>query len=503
MTSILPTNLDYTEGLDQLALEARLMRLIDALWPEWEDRQRADFGNILIRELAFVGDLLAFYQDNNARESRFTTARLRKSLLAFAKLIGYRPRTASAATVTEQFTLAAALPGDLTIPAGARVLTAEVTKVVAYQLLADLVIPAGQLVATATMENSETREEQYVSSGLADQVFRLRHSPYIDGTLTVTAGDGAYAEVENLLDSTSTSRHCRTTVDDRERVVVRFGDGVLGKIPTGTINFRYRTGGGVAGRVEQNRLTRLEGSYSDALGTPAQISVTNPDKSSGGNDRETNAEIKRNGPRANRVRRVLVGREDYEIAAELVPQVARALHLPDVVGPNQGHVYIVTDDLSAPSQDLLDDVAAQWSTGGPFLKLNTYQLTPLAAPFLTIDVSSTVYLSASTTPALARARILASLQALFALLVPSDENANELVRNPRVNFGYYLQDSGGQFAWSDVFNAIRDTLGIGKVDPGPGGLLLNGLRDNVALEPQQFPKLGDVTLINGANGQPF
>lgn len=503
MTSILPANLDYTEGLDQLALEARLMRLIDALWPEWEDRQRADFGNILIRQLAFVGDLLAFYQDNNARESRFTTARLRKSLLAFAKLIGYRPRTATAATVTEQFTLAAPLPGDLTIPAGARVFTAEVTKAVGYQLVADLVIPAGQVVATATMENSETREEQFVSSGLSDQLFRLRHTPYIDGTLTVSAGDGTYSEVENLLDSTSTSRHFRTTVDDRERVVVRFGDGVLGKVPTGTINFRYRTGGGVAGRVEQNRLTRLEGSYSDALGNIAQLSVTNPDKSSGGDDRETNAEIRRNGPRANRVRRVLVGREDYEIAAELVPQVARALHLPDVVGPNQGHVYVVTDDLTAPSQGLLGAVAAQWSNGGPYLKLNTYQLAAVAAPLRAIDVSSTVFLTSSTTPALARARIMASLGALFALLVPSDENPNELVRNPRVNFGYYLQDSGGQFAWSDVFNAIRDTLGVGKVDPGPGGLLLNGLRDNVAIEPQEFPVLGEVTLVNGVNGETF
>ena len=162
MTSMLPTNLDYTEGLDQLSAEARIMRLIDSLFPEWEDRQRADFGNILVRLAAFNADFLSFYQDNQARESRWTTARLRKNILAFAKLIGYRPRTASAATAEEVFTLAAALPGDLTIPAGTRVLTAEVTRQIAYQLTAALVIPAGQTTATATVENSQTRDEQFV-----------------------------------------------------------------------------------------------------------------------------------------------------------------------------------------------------------------------------------------------------------------------------------------------------------------------------------------------------
>lgn len=505
MSTVLPANLDYT-GLDQLALEQRISRLVDRLLPDIDESERASLGSILFRLLAFVGDSTAFYQDNQARESHWTTARLRRSILSFAKMLGYRPATASPATVTEVFTLAAALPGDVHIPAGTRVLTAEITTPIAYQLTADVTIPAGSLSATPTMENSETKTENFTSSELADQVLRLQRTPFIDGSLAVTAGNGVYTEVDDLLDSTSTSRHYTVRVDDRDRAIVRFGNGINGRIPTGNITCRYRVGGGVKGRVEANRLTRLEGTFADVLGNPARLSVTNPAKSTGGEDRETNAQIRLNGPRASRVGKALVGRDDYEIVAERVPGVARALHLPDSLGPNQGLVLTVPDDLSVASPALLASVEAQWSEGGPYKKLNTYQVTAIAAPYLVANVSSIVYLSARTTRSQGRASVVAALTELFALEIV-DPDTGELVRNPRVNFGFYFKDSDGNPAnrmpWSDVFNVIRDATGIRAVDPGPGGLLLNGARDDLVLAAQQFPKLGTITLIDGASGETF
>lgn len=501
--TILPQDLDYT-GLDQIAIEARLLRLIDALFPEWTDRQRASLGNILIRLLASVGDRTQFYQDNQARESRWTTARLRKSLLSFSKMLGYKPKTAGAATADEVFTLPA-MAGTVLLPAGTRILTAEVTAAIAYQLLTDLLIPANTTTITASVENSVTQTEVFTSTDLANQVFNLRSAPYLDGTLSLTAGDGVYGEVDDLLDSTPTSRDFTVSVDDRDRPVVRLGDGINGRIPKGTCTFIYRTGGGVAGRVEQNRLTRLEGSFSDSLGNPARITATNPQPSSGGDDRETNAQIKVNGPRNLRTLKTLVGREDYEIAAEAVPGVARALHLPDSLGPNQGHVLVVPDDLTTATTGLLSAVTGQWAPGGPFKKLNTYQVDAIAAPYLVVNVSSIVYLAARTTRAQGRATIVAALTDFFALNT-IDPTTGELVQNARVNFGYYFQQQNGgapQLPWSDIFNAIRDSDGVRLVDPGPGGLTLNNVRDNISLEAQQFPKLGSVALIDGSTGDAF
>jgi hypothetical protein len=505
MTQLLPTNLDYT-GLDQLTLEQRVARLLERLYPNLDEADRAALGNILFRLIAFVGDTTAFYQDNQARESHWTTARLRRSILSFAKMLGYRPATARPATVVETFALDAALPGDLVIPASTRVLTAEITAAIAYQLTTDLTLPAGTTTATAVMENSETKIEVFTSSELPDQAFRLQRTPFIDGSLAITAGNGVFTEVDDLLDSTSTSRNFTVEVDERDRATVTFGDGVLGRIPTGNITCRYRVGGGVKGRVEAGRLTRLEGSFTDALGNPARLSVTNAAKSAGGDDRETNAQIRLNGPRASRIGKALVGRDDYEIAAEQVPGVARALHLPDTLGPNQGLVLVVPDDLSTASAGLLASVEAQWGPGGPYKKLNTYQVTAIAAPFLVANVSSVLYLSARTTRAQGRAAIVAALTDLFALNV-LDPDTKELVRNPRINFGYYFKDSDGNPAnrmpWSDIFNAIRDTSGIRSVDPGPGGLTINGVRDDLVLAAQQFPKLGSITLIDGTTGEVF
>lgn len=498
--TILPQDLDYT-GLDQVALEQRILRLVDTLFPEWEDRERASLGNILVRLLATVGDRVQFYQDNQARESRWTTARLRKSILAFAKMLGYRPKTAGAASVDLVLSLPA-MPGSVVLPAGSRTLTAEVTAPIAYQLLVDLMIPAGMTTATVAAENSETREELFTSSDTSNQVFRLRWAPFLDDTLVVTAGDGVYGVVDDLLDSTSTSRDYTVNVDERERAVVRFGDGVLGRIPKGTITMTYRTGGGIAGRVEHDRLTRLDGSFTDSLGNPARITVTNPLASSGGDDRETNAEIKRSGPRNLRTLKSLVGREDYEIAAESVAGVARALHVPDSVGPNQGQVYVVGDGLTVATTGLLAAVEGQWKPGGPYKKLNTYQVSAVAAPYLVVDVTSLLFLAPGVSHVQGRASIIAALQGLFALTT-LDPVSGETVRNSRINFGYYLAASGGTFAWSDIFNAIRDSSAVAKVDAGAGGLLLNGVRDDVALEPQQFPKLGNVVIIDGLSGQVF
>jgi len=54
--------------------------------------------------------------------------------------------------------------------------------------------------------------------------------------------------------------------------------------------------------------------------------------------------------------------------------------------------------------------------------------------------------------------------------------------------------------WSDVFNVVRDTTGVRKVDEGINGLLLNLLRSSVTMTGVQFPKLGSVTIVNADTG---
>ena len=95
--SLLPTTVDYTDK-DFDALRARLIALVRSVFPDWTDFEVAGFGNVLIELYAFVGDVLTFYQDNLARESRLVTATQRKNVMALAQMLGYRLQGARAAT---------------------------------------------------------------------------------------------------------------------------------------------------------------------------------------------------------------------------------------------------------------------------------------------------------------------------------------------------------------------------------------------------------------------
>lgn len=511
--TILAKDLDYTE-LDQEALETRIFRLIDSAFPDWTERSRINFGNLLVGALAMIGDVLAFQMNNQSGESRWSTARLRRSLLALVKLVAYRPASARPATVDLTIALPAPLANSVTIAAGQRILTDAVTNPVAYQLLADVVFAPGDTVKVASAENSVTYTELFTSSELPDQVFVLGRAGVVDGSVTLVAADGAFSEVTDLLDSTSTSKHFQVAVDAQDRGAIAVGNGINGSIPHGSITVTYKTTDGVAGRVEPGRLNRIDGSVYDALGTSVRPTVTNVAASSGGDARESNSAIRRNVPRSLPVQARAVSRPDYEVVARQVPGVARAFHLTGnengAIGENTGQLFIVPDGASTPSQALLDEVLAQFDPDtGPYPKTNTYQLLVAGAPYLDVDVTATVYLASGYTGAAGRARaragVMAALQAFFALTTTDD--AGEVVDNPTVDFGYYFKAADGtpanQLAWSDVFNAVRDAAGIRKVDAGISGFLLNAVRDDVSLAAQDFPRLGDVVLIDGQTGEAF
>jgi hypothetical protein len=232
------------------------------------------------------------------------------------------------------------------------------------------------------------------------------------------------------------------------------------------------------------------------------MTVTNAAASSGGTDAETIEEIRQNAPQSLRVLERCVAREDYEISAEAVSGVARALHLTinegAGVGENQGILYVVPVDGGTASNTLLDTVAARFEITGATPKTNTYQLTVRSALYATIDVSTTVYFRSGTTPAVGKAAILAGLQEFFAIL--NDDGT----KNEDIDFGFYFKDEDdnptGEISWSDIFNVVRDAAGIRNVDEGTSGLTLNGERASVEIGNAYFPVLGTLTVVDGSTG---
>lgn len=510
--AITPDSIEYT-AKDFSALRRRLFQLISSVFPAWTDDDVADFGNILVELFARTGDVLTFYQDRQANESRITTALLRKTMIAFAKLVGFKPSGAIAALVIQQFTLIS--PTGVPTPAAADVLLVKGTIVhtatnpgaVAFQLVEDLIIQAGQTTASAIVENSTFQTEAFVSTNQKNQTYRLAQTPYLDGSATAVAGNGAYVEVPNFVGTAGTDRNFTITVDENDSAVQRFGDGNVGSIPSGTVVIDYRTWGGLVGRLGANTLTKIDGAYADGNGNPVRLAVTNLESTTIGFDRQSVERLRELIPLATRVPRAAVAREDYEIGAVLVPTIARALHLTSnedpAVGENEGFLYLTMLDGLPPSQTILDQARAQFfKVPGfpkpPFPSMSTYKLTVLGTIFKNVDVHAKIFKSKGVLGPKAKANILAALATFFAI---QNEDGSS---NTRVNYGYYLQNTDGDptnsLAYSDVYNAVRDATGVLKLGAGAGDFLLNGLRADVPLLPKDFPRLGAVVLLDGDTG---
>jgi uncharacterized phage protein gp47/JayE len=481
--------LDRTDR-DFDALRARLIALVRSVFPDWTDFDVAGFGNILIDMFAFVGDVLAYYQDAQARESRLATATQRRNVIALARMLGYRLRSASAATAIVRFTLDAPPRARVTVPAGTVVRTQEVTEPVRYQLLSDVSVEAGQAppVATGIVEHSESHVRHVDTRGLAGTDVTLDRTPYLDGSAVVLAANGRYEEVSTLLDSSPTDRHYVVLVDQEDRATLRFG----GAPPTGTVRITYRTGGGTRGNVDANRIVVLEGAFTDAHGRPARVAVTNPAPATGGAERESVASARLRAPESLRALTRTVSREDFEINARRVPGVARALMLTSnedsTIAENSGVLYVIPEGGGMPTPALKNAVRRQVTEVQPCTL--TFQVSVQDPAYKVVNVEARVFLREGHAPATVRDRLRASLADLFRIARPDG------TPNADIGFGLHVRE----VAWSDVFNAIRDTEGVRKIGDGAADLRLNGLPRDVVLRVHEFPVLGTVAAIDAATG---
>ena len=499
--ALLPPSVDYTSK-DFDSLRVRLIALVQSVFPDWSDFSVASFGNVLLEMYAFVGDVVTFYLDGQARESRLVTATQRKNVIALARMLGYKLHGAQASTAEVTLALAKPPSADVLVTAGTAVRTQEVTEPVRFQLLADVLIPADTdpPEAMGVVENSETRTQLIDARGLADLDILLDHTPYVDGSAVVSAANGDYTEVDSLLGSGPNDRHFAVLVDQDDRATVRFGNGTSGAPPTGTVRITCKTGGGAGGNVDAGRLVIIEGAFTDVHGHPVQLSVTNADPASGGTDRQTVASVKLLAPESLRTLTRTVTREDFEINARRVPGVARALMLTSnedaSIDENAGILYVIPEGGGLPTPALKNAVLAQVTEVYPHTL--TFQVAVQSPVYRNADVETRIYLRQGHSKTAVRDRVKANLSAMFRV------SETDGTPNPLVDFGFNIRDAEGnpvgEIAWSDVFNVIRDTDGVRKIGDRHGDLKLNGLPADIKLGIKEFPLLGNVTLIDGDTG---
>ncbi|MCC3766033.1 baseplate J/gp47 family protein [Streptomyces sp. UNOC14_S4] len=343
------------------------------VFPEWTGRNTADFGVVLVELMAYMGDILSYYQEAAAREAFLSTATRRESIMELARMLGYTPDVAAPATGTVVLATEETQATDVFVPAGTKTTTAylpELDGPLVYETTEDVtltakggsatvrVIEGATAGTTPLLIQRRTAQEHEVpvealgtSSGQRDQRITLAQSPAILDSIRLWADGGAdtveWRRVDSLMEygPSDTVFEVDTSLEGVTTLVL--GDGITGSIPAmgQPMYAAYRTGGGSQGNVTAGSLVDL----ADAL---TGVYIISSSAMTGGRDAEGLESIRASAPRAHRTQDRAVSLRDYADLALAVPGIAKARALARQTTSVQ--VRVVGAHNSIPSAELLD-----------------------------------------------------------------------------------------------------------------------------------------------------
>lgn len=328
MADVYIPQIDYTSR-DYAAIRDDLYSLIPIFAPQWTSRDPGDIGVAILEMFAHMADVLHYYIDRSASETFLATASQRESVLRIAKMLGYTPADTSPSTVELTFqnsTTSAIVVPALTQVAAYTVVDGSKTEVI-FETNAAVTVPAkvgatpGSVTVTATQGYTVADELLGSSDGTAGQIFTLSESPVIQDSISITASNTVYNNVQYLIESAGTDAVFVSSTDADYVTSVEFGDNVGGKIPptNSQIYATYRVGGGVYTNVSINTVTTILTNYA------AGLTVNNTSVAVGGADIESIESIRINAPLSVSAGNRAVSLEDYASLAVQVSGVAKAV----------------------------------------------------------------------------------------------------------------------------------------------------------------------------------
>jgi len=513
---LLPTNdLDYT-GLDREAMLARLQKLFNQVNEGYDDFSPNFPENLLLEGTVMLVDTARAVMEQRVRQMFWATVTERRACIRKGRATGLSLGGRSPSTVLARFTAPdpATVAKEITVQEGFRARTEDPDSPFRYRTTAAVTKAIGDAYVDVVMEHAEAYSESVASSGFANQELVLPQAPYIDGSAVITDSGGTFEAVSSFLgvklDGTpvdASSRVCVLTQDDKERLVVVFGDGVAGIIPQGTITITYKTGGGASGAVDAGVGWLAEDVLFDSHGSPVTLIISNPAKATPGTDSLSVAEARVLGPLSARTTKRCVNEDDYEYAARLVPGIARAALIntdrDSNVQENHANLLLVAYGAQLDSgyyepasnaATKIAEVEAIIAKTGSLPTMMGFAVNVDSAIFSPVDIDVRVYKTYGYTGSQVRTSILATLRDFFAVAGPD--------RTPTttVDFGYAMRDASGASAnlidWSTIFGAVLASPGVRSIPATDDCLLLNSLRASVAIAASRFPSLGTVRIFD-------
>ena len=312
----------------------------------------------LIDVLAYNTYYTAFNTNMVVNELFIESATLRDNVVALAKQLGYRPKSATSPTAYISFT--ATYPNtttdtELFLRRGTGFIASYDNNVYQYVVTDDVKAQVSNNIATFTnvpvREGTRLVNTFSVNTSLKNQRFILDNRNIDTNTIKVKVyptGSGAnepYLVADNILDVDSSSKVFFIDEIEDERYEIIMGDGILGaKLDNGAlIEVSYITTSG----PESNgvRTFVFSGVLENVNGvTPnVDVSITSTVASAGGEEIETTAKIKYTAPKAYGTQDRAVTAQDYEaIVRRVYPATSDIIIFggEDQDPPQYGKVFI-------------------------------------------------------------------------------------------------------------------------------------------------------------------
>lgn len=326
-----PSNLrriDFS-GLDYDTARRSIVEYIRTYFPDIFNDFVASNGIIMLAEIiAGESDKLSLRNDIQANDAYITTSKSEEAVVNHLALIGQRIRRQTPAVADVEVSLNQPLSVDMEVPAGTQftINTSDDVGPIRYEIyrapndfVNSIVVPAGKRAVIAYgIEGQFASPVQVTSPGGANQRFTIEEAnalsrPIFVDVITNSVREAWQVIYEPIEKYESNDKVVEVNFFDNT-IDFKFGDDINGAAPLSgqTIEFRYRVGGGIRGRIGVGQInTSRQFTPNPPANAVATVNFRNISPSAGGTDRESLENAKRRAPREFAVHDNIVTSDDY------------------------------------------------------------------------------------------------------------------------------------------------------------------------------------------------
>ena len=216
---------DLLTNATMMQMVSKAHDLADALFPEWTDRSKSDFGEFLVELFALFSEKDFWYINAFANEGIFRKMRSYSNAFSKASSLGYQPTTCKGSSAN--FSVTFAKGERIVYGRGELIITANGMD---FSNDKDITIEtsAGELTKTLTLSEGKQVAEDVTYNGYS--IFLSKDNIDID-SIAITIDNISYTRVKNFGDSGKDSHHFMVLPEENGACSIYFGKDDFGVQP--------------------------------------------------------------------------------------------------------------------------------------------------------------------------------------------------------------------------------------------------------------------------------